>query len=65
MTNKISNVTSSDKYGKSIIDGSPAGILLGKDDTIFYSSDTQYSQHYLDLYQEPYEEALKIVRSKK
>ena len=59
------NIYFSDKYGKSIIDGSPAGILLGKDDTIFYSSDTQFSEHYLDLYQEPYEEALKIVRSNK
>ncbi len=59
------NIYFSDKYGKNITDGSTASILLGKDDIIFYDSHAPNANQYSDLYQEPYEEALKIVRSKK
>ncbi len=54
-----------DKNGVINTDGSTALVFIGKDDNVLYRSDAPYSQHFSDLFREPYEEALKIVRSKK
>jgi hypothetical protein len=54
-----------DKYGIHNTDGSTALVFIGKDDIIFYDSHAPYAKQYSDLYQEPYEEALKIVRRKR
>ncbi len=54
-----------DKYGNNNTDGSIACVLVGKNDTIFYMSDTPNSRKYTDIFQEPYEKALKLVTSKK
>jgi len=54
-----------DKNGVPNTDGSPANVLLGKDEIIFYTARKPNSYNITDLFQEPYAEALKIVRSKK
>jgi len=54
-----------DKYGIHNTDGSTALVFIGKNDIIFYDSHAPYAKQYSDLYQEPYEEALKIVRRKR
>ncbi len=53
------------KYGVRNTDGSIACVLVGKNDVILYMSDSPNSREYKDIFEEPYENALKIVTSKK
>ena len=54
-----------DKYGNNNTDGSITCVLVGQNDVIFYMSKKINVYGYIDLFEEPYSDALKIVTSKK
>jgi len=53
------------KYRVDNADGSVSRILLGKEDKVFYRAKESHNSSSEVVLKEPYEEALKIVRSKK